>query len=174
MQRHCGILLLALLLISGNSLLAETYSWKDKAGTVHYTDDPGQVPSQYRRQLRSLEDAEPTAEPAAEPGESGAQESADTKAPTEEKTTTPQPAAVTTQNDWQQQLTTKEAAMIAVRERLADIAKQTESPELGKSERKKLEAEYSSLFVKFKELKEDYQQFVDKARAAGVQVTIEQ
>ncbi len=48
------LLLLALPLSSG----AATYSWTDEAGTIHFTDDPGNVPAKYRKKAKQY-DSEP-------------------------------------------------------------------------------------------------------------------
>lgn len=36
------------LLLFSNMVFAELYQWRDSAGQVHYTDDPGKVPSQQK------------------------------------------------------------------------------------------------------------------------------
>lgn len=49
-----GILLGLLLAGAGLAQAAEIYQWKDAAGKVHYTDNPMNVPAQYRDQKRDV------------------------------------------------------------------------------------------------------------------------
>ncbi|GFO56276.1 hypothetical protein GMSM_32830 [Geomonas sp. Red276] len=47
-------LLLALLLIYPVSALAVTYEWTDDRGTVHFTDNRGEIPKKYRKRAKVL------------------------------------------------------------------------------------------------------------------------
>jgi hypothetical protein len=53
-MRHVTPILavLCLLLSMAVNARAEIYRWTDEKGTVHATADPGQIPEQYRDQLR--------------------------------------------------------------------------------------------------------------------------
>jgi hypothetical protein len=64
MKLHAFMAVLFILLVSAGSAVAQTtdqredknrhylYEWKDTTGTVHITDNLGDVPEQYRRQVR--------------------------------------------------------------------------------------------------------------------------
>jgi len=49
------ILLLALPLVAN----AATYSWIDKSGTIHFTDNPGSVPRNFRKKIRLIDNDPP-------------------------------------------------------------------------------------------------------------------
>ncbi|MCM0083416.1 DUF4124 domain-containing protein [Geomonas sp. Red32] len=62
-------LLLALLLIYPVSALAVTYEWTDNHGTVHFTDDRGEIPKKYRKKAKILgeDEVEAPSAPAGSP-----------------------------------------------------------------------------------------------------------
>lgn len=69
------LILIAVWLLLPLSAGAATYSWTDRSGTVHFTDDIGAVPKQHRaRALRQAagEMPPPPAAPEAKPAESAA------------------------------------------------------------------------------------------------------
>ena len=47
--------LLLILLLMTTVARAETYSWIDREGTVHFTDSPGTIPAAYRSSAKTLE-----------------------------------------------------------------------------------------------------------------------
>lgn len=62
-------LLILLLLLYPLSALAETYEWTDQEGTVHFTEDLGQVPKKFRKKAKRLgsEEAAPASSATGEP-----------------------------------------------------------------------------------------------------------
>lgn len=52
---QCGVLLALLVAGAGLVQAAEIYQWKDAAGKVHFTDNPMNVPAQYRNQKRDVD-----------------------------------------------------------------------------------------------------------------------
>lgn len=52
MKRKSLIVLAALLLFSSAGFSQEIYRWVDEQGTVHFTDDLGQVPEKYRDKIQ--------------------------------------------------------------------------------------------------------------------------
>ena len=59
--------LLLILLLIPVPVLAETYSWTDAAGTMHFTDDPGKIPRQYRKKAQQRDVYAPPASAAPVP-----------------------------------------------------------------------------------------------------------
>jgi hypothetical protein len=52
MKRRSLIFIAALLLFSSAAFGQEVYRWVDEQGTVHFTDDLGQVPEKYREKIQ--------------------------------------------------------------------------------------------------------------------------
>jgi hypothetical protein len=63
------LLILAPLIVSSPLVFGqETYQWVDEKGTVHFTDDPGQIPEKYQDQVKKKETPpEPAPSPATSP-----------------------------------------------------------------------------------------------------------
>lgn len=59
--------LLLIMLMMPVTALAETYSWTDASGTMHFTDDPGKIPRQYRKKAEQRDVYAPPASPAQAP-----------------------------------------------------------------------------------------------------------
>jgi hypothetical protein len=55
MKRISPIVIAALLLFASAALGQEVYRWVDEQGTIHFTDDMGQVPEKYRDQVQKKE-----------------------------------------------------------------------------------------------------------------------
>jgi uncharacterized membrane protein required for colicin V production len=55
MKRRSLIVIAALLLFSSAAFGQEVYRWVDEQGTVHFTDDLGQVPEKYRDKIQKKE-----------------------------------------------------------------------------------------------------------------------
>ena len=55
MKRISLIIIAGLLFFSTLALGQEVYKWVDEKGTVHFTDDPGQIPEKYRDQVQKRE-----------------------------------------------------------------------------------------------------------------------
>jgi len=52
MKRIGLLILIGSILYSVNSLGQEIYKWVDEKGTVHFSDDLGQVPEKYRNHIQ--------------------------------------------------------------------------------------------------------------------------
>ena len=46
--KHTGLFLFVIFMMSANPALAKTYKWVDEKGKAHFTDNPGNSPTQYR------------------------------------------------------------------------------------------------------------------------------
>lgn len=52
----CFVSVLAIIQLWSLPVMAETYTWTDKNGTVNFSDDYSSVPKQYRKKVRRLGD----------------------------------------------------------------------------------------------------------------------
>jgi uncharacterized protein DUF4124 len=154
---------------------AETYTWTDEQGTMHFTEDLGKVPEKIRNKVNREEEAAPAPE----------EKPATTALPAKSPETTPQniPSggggddgiyAGKTYDQWQKELLERETAMIAVRKRIDEIAALLKDPAIKWDEQKKLLQEYNALSAQLKEMKGQYNQLVETARKAGLQINIQQ
>ena len=174
MTRSFATFFAFLLIVSFSAAYAETYTWTDDQGTVHYTENLGTVPQNFRKNVRSVEESElsPVNKPASpEPppattrvfpasgmGKSGSAEL----------------YAGKTYDQWGKELKDREAAMITVRNRIDEIAVMLKSIADNWDEQKKLLTEYKSLADRLKDMKARYYEQVEIARKAGLQINIQQ
>ena len=167
MKQACVTLFTLLLAFSLTESYAETYTWTDTRGTVHFTGDPAQVPADLRKKVKILEDTGP---PPAEAGSAAPRAAA---ADGTHKPGSAETCAGKTHAQWEKELQEREAAMISVRDRLVEISDLASKP-IKKDERDKLLAEHASLLTRFHEMRAQYDQQIEIARKAGVRITIKQ
>jgi hypothetical protein len=178
MIRSCVTFLMFLLAVSFSTAYAETYTWTDEQGTIHFTEELGTVPKTIRKKARRVEEIEPSpAEKPATPEPSAKDPDATVNASA--SVGKGESAAVETYvgktyDQWEKDLTDREAAMTAVRKRIDEIAALLNSSATSRDEQKKLLPEHKSLTVQFNEMKAEYYQQVEIARKAGLQVNIQQ
>lgn len=173
MIRQC-LLLLVLLVVSLQDAHAGTYVWTDEQGTMNFTDDIGAVPKKFRKNVRKLGEDEPS--PVLQ------ERSAATAAKSADEALQAAPDGVKgsgtyagkSYDQWKKDLEEREAAMTSLRKRMDEIADQLKNTSMRKSEMEKLVDEHKSLFAQFNEMKGQYNQQVESARKAGLQVTIQQ
>jgi hypothetical protein len=174
MIRQC-FLLLVLLVVSLQDVHADTYVWTDEQGTMNFTDEIGTVPKKFRKNVRKLGEDEPA------PVLKG--RAAATAAKTTDEALQAIPGAGKgggesyagkSYDQWKKDLDEREAAMTALRKRMDEIADQLKNTSMRKGEMDKLVAEHKSLLAQFNEMKNQYNQQVENARKAGLQVTIQQ
>ncbi len=148
---------------------ADVYSWTDDQGTVHFTEDPAEVPKQLRgSSRRSTDEAAPAArEPAPGDGEgTPVAEGKPAPAPTESYN-------FTTKEEWQGELRRQEAAMEELYKRLDGIAAQFRNPQGSTAERRELAATHRQLTTEYNEQKGRYYRLVEAARKAGFPVDLQ-
>ena len=173
MIRFYGMFFAFILAVSFSSASAETYTWTDEQGTIHFTEDLGTVPEKIRRTLRKEEmNSAPEEEPTSQVPSARAPEATLQAAPGGDVDNGIYDGK--TSEQWQKELTEQEAAMAAVRKRIDEIAILFRSPDTRKDERGKLLAEHNSLSAQFKEMKARYFELVESARKAGLTVNIQQ
>lgn len=154
---------------------AETYSWTDDQGTMHFTEDLGKVPEKIRKKIKREEVTEPVQE------EKTAPEATPARIPEATPRTAPSGGngdngvyAGKTYDQWQKELVERETAMFAVRKRIDEIAALLKDPAINWEEQKKLMLEHNALSAQFKSMKAQYNQQVEIARKAGLQINIQQ
>lgn len=173
MIRKC-LLLLVLLVVSLQHVHADTYVWTDEQGTMNFTDEIGAVPKKFRKNVRKLGEDEPS------PGLKGSSAATAAKSTDEAPQATPGVGkgggsyAGKSYDQWKKDLEEREVAMTALRKRMDEIADQLKNTSMRKNEMEKLVAEHKSLLAQFTEMKGQYNQQVESARKAGLQVTIQQ
>ena len=152
---------------------AETYTWTDAQGTVHFTEDLGTVPAKLRKKVRKLGDDEPVAAPVVK------QEVKQTSVKGGAAATVGkgEPQAVETfagktYDQWKVELSVREEAMAAVRKRIDEIVATVKNP-TRKIEQQQLIDEHAALVKQFKEMREDYDRQVETMRKAGLQVNLQ-
>jgi uncharacterized protein YjdB len=150
---------------------AETYTWTDSKGTVHFTEDLGTVPEKLRNKVRKIDDTEqPQSTTKAATGtqqSSGAAISAGDQSPGDLY-------GGKSYDQWHQELADSETALISVRKRIDEFAELLKSARAKSEEQKNLVAEYNQLLEKFKTMKAEYYQLVGAARKAGLTVNIQE
>ncbi len=169
MPRSAMIMLLFLLTLS--PAFADTYSWTDEQGTVHFTEDPGQVPKKLRGTVRRLGDDVPS--PAEQPSLPATEVTPGENAPAAGKGAPAESYGGRSYAEWANELAEREAALNAIRKRTDDIRDILNTSTLKPDEIKRLMGEYRQLQDEFKTLKAEYYQRVEAARKAGLDVTIQ-
>jgi len=178
MIRVTTTLFTLLLAFSLSDAYAETYTWTDDQGTIHFAEDLGQVPAKSRKKARIVEDIESPRDgkPASQP-QPAADRGATPQAVPSGRDGKPAPVELyggKTSSWWENDFRDREAAMTAVRKRIVEITDLLKNQAATKDELDKLVAEYTSLLAQFNEMKAQYHQQVENARKAGFQVTIQQ
>lgn len=152
---------------------AETYTWTDSKGTIHFTEDPGTAPKGLRNTVRKIEELE---QPQPENKVNSAKESQLGSSP-DAATEVKSPGDLfdgKSYGQWQQELADSEAALIVVRRRIDELADQLKYARPKSEEQQSLFAEYNPLLEKFKVMKAEYYQLVAAARKAGLTVNIQE
>jgi len=159
------------LLLWAVPLLAETYSWVDEYGTYNYTEDYTRVPKKYRSKV-------------VKQGDMGVSPvSKESVPPLTESGNAPPPASNSTAvgklelpvgsfggkgyDQWKQELSEREAAMRAIRKQVDEI-----DALLKNNPSQSLISERNKVVEQFNEMRRQYDQQVELARKAGLQVNI--
>lgn len=168
MLRSLTMLLPLLLHLFLSAAFADTYTWTDEQGTVHFTEDPGQIPKKLRGKVRKLDEDIPA--PAAAPSPPAP----DAGTPPAKESEQPATYGGRSYGDWAKELAEREAAMKDVRSRTDEIRELLKHPGLTQDEASKLVDEYQQLSLRFQQLKAEYHQWVENARKACLTVTIQE
>jgi hypothetical protein len=154
-------------------LSAETYSWVDEKGTYNFTEDFSRVPKKYRHSVGKRGNMAPA--PAPTPKESSKEaQGSDAK----KTSAVPAPAAGSptllyggrTIAEWKQDLSEREAAMSEVYRKVEEYDAAMKKPRESTEAYRALELERSKVVLQYKEMRKQYDQQVENARKAGIDV----
>lgn len=174
MTRSGAAFFTAILAACISTASAETYTWTDDQGTVHFTEDPGRVPIKFRKKVLSDEGPAPVPEEKGTPGATSAKPpEAVPQAPPIAEESDNGLYAGKTYGQWQKELAEREAAMEAVKKRIEEIAALRKNPAASREVRGKLIEEHKMLLAQFNEMKAEYFQQVEIARKAGLTINIQ-
>jgi len=171
------LVLLTLMLLLPVSSGAASYSWTDPAGTVHFTDDLGSVPSKYRaKALRqaageeTLPDAQPAAAaaPDARPKPDGT--AGKTAAPVAEAVTPSTKFGDRSAAEWQQQFQALRGQMKTIEKKFEGLRGETGDGKklLSKQEITDINARNKQLNEEYEAVRLRYNQMVEQAGKAGL------
>ncbi len=163
-----------MLAVSVSSAYAETYSWTDEHGTIHFTEDFGKVPQKFRSKAKRENETSSSQEekPATKAVSDKSRDMAPLVAPVGGNGN--DGAFGKKYDQVQKGLADRDAAMTAVRKRIDEIAARLNGYSGSWDEQKKLLLEHKSLRNQLKEMKAEYLQQVEAARKAGFQVNIQE
>lgn len=153
-------------------LLAETYSWVDETGTYNFTEDYARVPKKYRKSVGKRGNM--TSEPV--PTEPVLSTSGSKVVPGESSKNAvsgkPETAGANfggkSFDQWKQEFSEREAAMLAIRKRVDEIDALLKGSQSDKEQAQSLIPERNKAVEQFNELRKQYDQQVELARKAGI------
>ena len=170
------IITLAGLLLWTSPLMAESYSWVDANGTYNFTEDYSHVPKKYRGKVDRRGDmgGAPLAMKPLSPA-TGAIASPPTalkNAPAGKPESPAENNAGKKYNQLKQEFSEREAAMWLVRKRVDEIDTLLKDTASDKEQAQRLVSERDKAVEQFNEMRKQYDQQVELARKAGIQVDI--
>lgn len=174
-MKHLVLLILVLLLPVASG--AANYSWTDPAGTVHFTDDLGSVPTRYRaKALRQAagEETIPDAKPAAVKNESktpSASVGAVPQAGSAQGTATPSTRfGDRTAAEWQQQFQALRAQMKTIEQQMELLKQEGGDGKrmLGREKIAEINARSRQLNQEYEKTRLQHNQLVEQANKVGL------
>ena len=158
----------AIMLALAIPVCADTYSWTDEEGTLHFTEDYSKVPQKFRKKVQIREGMsyrETTVE--VTPPDSSAEK-------TEEKSAEgPTLYGGKTEDQWRSELNALESEMNNQREVMKDLEQQMKAQEtFTKARANELKKQYDEARQSFEQKYAAYNQLVDAARKAGFMITV--
>jgi len=172
------LIALAGLLLWGAPLLAETYSWVDQAGTYNFTEDYSRVPKEYRSRVNKQGDM--GAFPVQKESVSPSTGSGITLPAASSSTAVGNPESPEgnfggkSYDQWKQEFSEREAAMGAINKRVDEIDALLNKRPSNREQTQRLIFERKSAVAQFTDMRKQYDQQVELARKAGIQVNIAQ
>jgi hypothetical protein len=130
------VALVAVMLLRSLPVMAETYTWTDKSGTVNFSDDYYSVPKEYRKKVRKLGDMDASPAPA-ESGKSREEQPAHSvKSRTDKTDTSGDPGAKSDNGlyggkkagTWQQEFRAREAEYKQLETQLSQLEELMKKP----------------------------------------------
>ena len=167
---------LAGVLIWTTPLMAETYSWVDKNGTTNFTEDYSRVPKKYRGRVSKRGDmgASPLPKESVSPsaGSSLTPPAASRNTASGKQESPVGNSAGKSYDQWKQELREREAAMGTIRKRVDEIDVLLKKQPTDKEQTQSLVSERNKALEQFTGMRKEYDQQVEQARKAGLQVDI--
>lgn len=165
------VALAAAMLLWSLPVMAETYTWTDKSGTVNYSDDYYSVPKQYRKNVRKLGDMDAPQAPA-DTGKSGGEQ------PAQPLTGTPGAPAAKPENElyggkkaktWQQEFKASVAEYKQMESQLLQVGELIKNPAGISVERMNgLPQEFAEAQKRYNDAIRAYNDLNDAANKAGL------
>jgi len=169
---HMAALACFCLLVYSVLACAETYTWVDRQGTAHFADDLGSVPKKYRKNVERRGDVSPeNSEPS--PSLEGVKKGVPVNAPVIKEQPSGGGAYDKNAEPWRQGLRDREAAMEDVKKQIAEIDNLLKTQKLDRDRGRQLVKERKAASDQFREMRKQYDLYVESARKAGVKVVIE-
>jgi len=168
MKTNVAVIVVMLsVLASAPMLYADTYSWTDDNGTVNFTENRGDIPRKYRKQVKRLDDMSPdepiikSIPPKITPQTEG------------EKSPSKVGDSITkyngkTYDQWKQELNERETSMSDIRKKIDELDVQYKKGSATPAtiqERNRMVEKYNQLIV-------EYDKTVEAIRRAGLNVEI--
>ena len=157
---------------------AETFSWTDSKGVVHYVDETGSLPKSGKEKVRKLE-----VEPAGNGG-TDTRQPVGVGAKSTDRTNAGEGATVPaddnglydgrTYEQWRQELEARETALNRVRSQIDQVDEEFRKAAMDWDRQEPLLARRKVLAKELKDLRADYDQFVARARKAGLTINVQQ
>lgn len=173
--------LLLIILMMPVTALAETYSWTDASGTMHFTDDPGKIPRQYRKKAQQRDIYAPPASPVQAPAVTKDSEKPNTgtaPTPTASTPTTQAPAAYSpttrfgsrTGAEWQAEFRSINERLKVIDQQFEQVRKEGGDGKSAISREKidELNARNKKLYEEHEALRLRYNLLVEQANTVGL------
>lgn len=170
-----AVLGMAMVLALAAPLGAETYSWVDDTGTYNFTEEYSRVPKKYRKKVNRLGD-----QPSEQAAPSAATEAAGKHAPGTANSGGEQAAAGgaavplfggRSEEAWRREKGQREAELSRLEGVLELLNKQAAAPRgMTRTRLDELVKEYDETRATYTQKYEEYSQFLDSARKAGLTV----
>jgi hypothetical protein len=159
---------------------AETYTWTDESGTVHFTEDYSSVPKHYRKKVGKRGDMGPSAPSQKLPAENKSDridKAADTVGTKADKNLAGETAeglyGGKPLDVWKREFADREAQLRGMDQRIKEIETTIKQPGYIPTEKIKiLSQEHQEAVQKYNDALSQYNQLMDTAKKAGVQIEI--
>lgn len=165
------LVLITCVLLLPVTAVAASYSWTDPAGTVHFTDDIGSVPSKYRaKALRQAagEEAIPDTKPSA--ARNGAKPSAAPAGSAQGAVTPSTKFGDRTAAEWQQQFQALRAQLKTIEQGMAQLKQEGGDGKrmLGREKIAEINTRSRQLNQEYEKIRLQLNQLVEQANKAGL------
>jgi len=165
-----NVALVAVMLLWSLPVMAETYTWTDKSGTVNFSDDYYSVPKEYRKKARKLGDMDAPQAPA-DTGRQQAQPVTPKRGTSGTPGTNPESGVYGGKKaaTWQQEFREREADYKGLEKQLTELEELSKKPVGVSMERLQgLPKEFKDTQIRYNEAIKAYNDLNDAANKAGL------